>query len=320
MYSIGVDLGGTNIAVGIVDENYRIIKKSSCPTLADRAAEEIIRDMAALCKRLCEEVGTDILSVGGVGIACPGTVNPDTGYVEYANNIKFFDFPLVELFSKYSVVEKSKITIGNDANLAAYGEAVAGAAKGTSSSVTITLGTGVGSGVIIGGKMLTGCAHGGAEIGHTVIVKDGRPCTCGRQGCFEVYCSATALISETKKKFEQCPDSLMREMCGGDVNRVGGKTAFAAMRKGDKAATEVVNEYLGYLACGIANILNVFQPEVLCIGGGVSGERENLLRPLLPLIEKEIYSKDGKLHTDVRIAELGNDAGIIGAAAVAMNK
>lgn len=320
MYSIGVDLGGTNIAVGIVDENYKIIKKDSCPTLAERAAEEIIKDMAALCKKLCEEVGTDILSVGGVGIACPGTVNPDTGYVEYANNIKFFDFPLVELFSKYSGVEKSKITIGNDANLAAYGEAVAGAAKGTSSSVTITLGTGVGSGVIIGGKMLTGCAHGGAEIGHTVIVKDGRPCTCGRHGCFEVYCSATALISETKKKFEQCPDSLMREMCGGDVNRVGGKTAFAAMRKGDKAATEVVNEYLGYLACGIANILNVFQPEVLCIGGGVSGEKENLLRPLIPLIEKEVYTKDKKLRTDVRIAELGNDAGIIGAAAASLAK
>lgn len=320
MYSIGIDLGGTNIAVGIVDENYKIVKKGSCPTLAQRPAEEIVRDMVTLCKRLCEETGSGIRDLHGTGIACPGTVNPDTGIVEYANNIKFFDFPLVELFSKYSGIEKSKIKIGNDANLAAFGEAVAGAARGTSSSVTITLGTGVGSGIIIDGKMLTGCAHGGAEIGHTVIVKDGRPCTCGRRGCFEVYCSATALIAETKKKFLQRPDSLMYEMCDGDVNRVGGKTAFAAMRKGDEAAGEVVSEYLGYLACGIANILNVFQPEVLCIGGGVSGERENLLRPLLPLIEKEIYSKDGKLHTDVRIAELGNDAGIIGAAAVAMNK
>ena len=315
MYSIGVDLGGTNIAVGIVDENYKIVKKDSCPTLANRPAEEIIRDMVALCKRLCTDTGFDITEANGVGIACPGTVNPDTGIVEYANNIKFFDFPIVKLFSEYSGVDKANIVIGNDANLAAYGEAVAGAAKGASSSVTITLGTGVGSGIIMDGKMLTGCAHGGAEIGHTVIVKDGRPCTCGRRGCFEVYCSATALIAETKKKFEQCPDSLMREMCGGDVNRVGGKTAFAAMRKGDKAATEVVNEYLGYLACGIANIINVFQPEVLCIGGGVSGEKENLLRPLIPLIEKEIYTKDKKLRTDIRIAELGNDAGIIGAAA-----
>ena len=273
--------------------------------------------MVALCKRLCTETGFDITEANGVGIACPGTVNPDTGIVEYANNIKFFDFPLVKLFSEYSGVDKANIVIGNDANLAAYGEAVAGAAKGTSSSVTITLGTGVGSGIIIDGKMLTGCAHGGAEIGHTVIVKDGRQCTCGRRGCFEVYCSATALIADTKRKFEECPDSLMREMCGGDVNRVGGKTAFAAMRKGDKAAGEVVSEYLGYLACGIANILNVFQPEVLCIGGGVSGEKENLLRPLIPLIEKEIYSKDGTLKTDVRIAMLGNDAGIIGAAAAA---
>ena len=317
MYSIGVDLGGTNIAVGIVDENYKIVKKDSCPTLANRPAEEIIRDMVALCKRLCTETGFDITEANGVGIACPGTVNPDTGIVEYANNIKFFDFPLVKLFSEYSGVDKANIVTGNDANLAAYGEAVAGAAKGTSSSVTITLGTGVGSGIIIDGKMLTGCAHGGAEIGHTVIVKDGRQCTCGRRGCFEVYCSATALIADTKRKFEECPDSLMREMCGGDVNRVGGKTAFAAMRKGDKAAGEVVSEYLGYLACGIANILNVFQPEVLCIGGGVSGEKENLLRPLIPLIEKEIYSKDGTLKTDVRIAMLGNDAGIIGATAAA---
>ena len=317
MYSIGVDLGGTNIAVGIVDENYKIVKKDSCPTLANRSAEEIIRDMVALCKRLCTETGFDITEANGVGIACPGTVNPDTGIVEYANNIKFFDFPIVKLFSEYSGVDKANIVIGNDANLAAYGEAVAGAAKGASSSVTITLGTGVGSGIIIDGKMLTGRAHGGAEIGHTVIVKDGRQCTCGRRGCFEVYCSATALIADTKRKFEECPDSLMREMCGGDVNRVGSKTAFAAMRKGDKAAGEVVSEYLGYLACGIANILNVFQPEVLCIGGGVSGEKENLLRPLIPLIEKEIYSKDETLKTDVRIAMLGNDAGIIGAAAAA---
>ncbi len=317
MYSIGVDLGGTNIAVGIVDENYKIVKKDSCPTLASRPAEEIIFDMVALCKRLCSEVGFDITEADGVGIACPGTVNTDTGIVEYANNIKFFDFPLVKLFSEYSGVDKASIVIGNDANLAAYGEAVAGAAKGASSSVTITLGTGVGSGIIIDGKILTGCAFGGAEIGHTVIVKDGRQCTCGRRGCFEAYCSATALISETKKKFEECPDSIMHEICDGDVNRVGGKTVFAAIKRGDKAAIEVFSEYLGYLACGIANILNVFQPEVLCIGGGISGERENLLRPLLPLIEKEVYSKDKALKTDVRIALLGNDAGIIGAAAAA---
>ena len=207
-----------------------------------------------------------------------------------------------------------------DVNAAAIGEAKFGAAKGYSDFICLTFGTGIGGAVYLNDKLYKGAHSSAGEFGHIIVHAGGRPCTCGRRGCFEVYCSATALIAETKKKCEQCPDSLMREMCGGDVNRVGGKTAFAAMRKGDKAATEVVNEYLGYLACGIANILNVFQPEVLCIGGGVSGERENLLRPLLPLIEKEIYSKDGKLHTDVRIAELGNDAGIIGAAAVAMNK
>lgn len=320
MYSIGIDLGGTNIAVGIVDKDFNIVKKGSCPTLASRPCEEIVADMAALCKKLCGEVGFDIKDSVGVGIACPGTVNPVTGIVEYANNIRFFDFPLTKLFSELSGVDKTKIAIGNDANLAAYGEAVAGAAVGTSSSVTITLGTGVGSGIIVDGKMITGRAHGGAELGHMVIEYNGRQCTCGRRGCFETYCSATALVSRTRDKFKESKDTLMHQMCEGDIKRVGGKTAFAAMRKGDAAAKEVVDEYLSYLACGIANIINIFQPEVLCIGGGISNEGENLLNPLLPLISKEVYSKDGTLKTDVRIAKLANDAGIIGAAAAAVNR
>ena len=319
-YSIGVDLGGTNIAVGIVDENYQIIKKGSVPTLAQRGPEPIVHDMAELCKKLVGECGLTMDDIAGAGIASPGTVNPDTGVVEYANNIKFSDFPLVALFSKEMGMPAEKVKIGNDANLAALGEAVGGAAKGAKSSVMITLGSGVGGGVILGDLVLTGCAYGGAELGHMVIEKDGRQCSCGRKGCLEAYCSATALVKLTKEKFEECPDSLMREMCENDVNRVGGKTAFAAMKKGDKAGAEVVDTFISYLACGVANLINIFQPEVFTIGGGVSGEGDNLLIPLKEKVCKETYSKDNTLKTDLRIATLGNDAGIIGAAAFATSR
>ncbi len=319
-YTIGVDLGGTNIAVGIVNENYEIVKKGSVPTLAQRGPEPIVHDMAELCKKLLAECEIAMDDVTGAGIACPGTVNPATGIVEYANNIKFSDFPLVALFSKEMDMPTENVKIGNDANLAALGEAVAGAAKGASSSVMITLGTGVGGGVILDGKMLMGCAFGGAELGHTVIELNGRQCSCGRKGCFEAYCSATALVKLTKEKFEATSGTLMHEMCENDINRVGGKTAFAAMKKGDKAGAEVVDAYISYLACGVANLINIFQPEVFTIGGGVSGEGDNLLVPLKEKVSEQIYSKDKILKTDLRIATLGNDAGIIGAAAFANDR
>ena len=319
-YTIGVDLGGTNISVGIVNENYEIVKKGSVPTLAQRGPEPIVHDMAELCKKLLAECEITMDDVTGAGIACPGTVNPATGIVEYANNIKFSDFPLVALFSKEMDMPAENVKIGNDANLAALGEAVAGAAKGASSSVMITLGTGVGGGVILDGKMLMGGAFGGAELGQAVIEMNGRQCSCGRKGCFEAYCSATALVKLTKEKFEATSGTLMHEMCENDVNRVGGKTAFAAMKKGDKAGAEVVEEFISYLACGVANLINIFQPEVFTIGGGVSGEGDNLLIPLREKVCKEVYSKDNTLKTDLRIATLGNDAGIIGAAAFANDK
>ena len=319
-YTIGVDLGGTNIAVGIVNENYEIVKKGSVPTLAQRGPEPIVHDMAELCKKLLAECEIAMDDVTGAGIACPGTVNPATGIVEYANNIKFSDFPLVALFSKEMDMPAENVKIGNDANLAALGEAVAGAAKGASSSVMITLGTGVGGGVILDGKMLMGCAFGRAEHGHTVIELNGRQCSCGRKGCFEAYCSATALVKLTKEKFEATSGTLMHEMCENDINRVGGKTAFAAMKKGDKAGAEVVDTYISYLACGVANLINIFQPEVFTIGGGVSGEGDNLLVPLKEKVSEQIYSKDKILKTDLRIATLGNDAGIIGVAAFANDK
>ncbi|MGM9664450.1 MAG: ROK family protein [Eubacteriales bacterium] len=316
-YTLGIDLGGTNIAAGIVDDQHTILVKGSRPTLAKRPPEEITADIATHCADLCAKLGISMSDISGVGMAIPGTVNSDTGIVEYANNIRFRDFPIRELFSRFSGISEDKIAIGNDANIAALGEAVGGAAKGTSSSVMITLGTGVGGGVIIDGKVLTGCAFGGAELGHSVMVMGGRQCSCGRKGCVEAYCSATALVNLTKEKMEICPDSLMWSLCKGNIENAGGRTSFDAMRAGDKAGTEVVDEYTSYLACAIANFINIFQPEVFLIGGGICNEKDYLLKPVIEKTCAEVYSATKTLKTQIRIAALGNDAAIVGSAALA---
>lgn len=319
-YYIGVDLGGTNIAIGITDENFSIIRKGSVPTHAELGADYIANSMAELSKRLCAEQGIKISDISAAGIAAPGTINPETGMIVYSNNIKFANYPMVERYSQLTGIPQEHIAIGNDANLAALGEYVAGAAKDANSAVMITLGTGVGGGVVIDGKMLLGCQFGGAELGHTVIEYNGRPCTCGRKGCMEAYCSATALIKLTKEKFASEKNTLMHEMCDNDINKVGGKTAFAAMKKGDKAGAEVVEQYIEYLACGITNLLNIFQPEVFLIGGGVCNEGDYLLKPLKEKCANQVYSIDHVLKSDLRVAALGNDAGIVGAAAAGAEK
>jgi glucokinase len=315
MYYIGIDLGGTNIAIGIVNEEYKIISKGSVPTLADRPAEAIVDDMAKLCSQLVEDAGLTFDDIEYAGIASPGTCDSDKGIVLYANNLPFFRFPIADMLK--SRIPVKNVYIENDANAAAKGEAVAGAAKGSNSSVFITLGTGVGGGVVIDGKVYSGFNYAGAELGHMVIVYNGKKCSCGRHGCWESYSSATGLIAMTKEKMlATAPENtIMWKMCEGSVDKVSGKTAFAAARQGDKAGQEVVDMYVEYLACGITNIINIFQPEILSIGGGISNERDNLLLPLVKLVRKDEYgSSTERPRTEIKIAELGNDAGIIGAA------
>ena len=315
MYYIGVDLGGTNIAVGIVDENHRIIKKASTPTLPDRGAEAIVADMARLAKSLMDDLHIGLDQIASAGIASPGIANRATGIVEYSCNLPFKNFPICEVFKKYLPVKD--VFVENDANAAALAEALAGAAKGTQTSVMITLGTGVGGGVIIDGKIFTGFNAAGTELGHTVIVKGGRQCGCGRRGCWETSSSATGLANLTREKINELmlkgiPSIMVDDFKNG--GRVSGRTAFDAMRKGDKAAQEVVDEYISYLACGIANMINIFQPEVLSIGGGICNERGYLLNPLLAIVDREQYTRDNPRKTVIKIAEMGNDADIVGAA------
>ncbi len=314
MYNLGIDLGGTNIAVGVVNENNEIILKGSVPTGAEREISLVIDDMADLCKKLIAEAGITVSDIAHAGVASPGTVNPETGVVEYANNLRMSHVPLAKMLSERTGIKD--IYLANDADAAAYGEAVAGAAKGTKDSIMITLGTGVGGGIIIGGKIYSGFNHAGGELGHTVIEKDGRPCSCGRKGCWEAYSSATGLIKMTKEKMQECPDSKMWEFCDGSIEKVGGKTAFKAAKAGDAAGKAVVDSYISYLACGLTNMINIFQPEILSIGGGVCNEGDYLLVPIKELVFSESYSRDGVPQTEIKIAKLGNDAGIIGAAAL----
>ena len=319
MYYIGIDLGGTNIAAGIVDENYKIVIKGSVPTGAEREGELVIKDMAELCAKLVKDAGLTFDDIEYAGIASPGTVNCDTGYIEYANNLNFKNFPIADILKSYIPVKK--VYVENDANAAAKGEAVAGAAKGVNDAVMITLGTGVGGGIIIDGKVYSGFNHAGGELGHLVIEYNGRPCSCGRKGCWEAYSSATGLINMTREKLEACKASgektLMSELVEKE-GRVSGKTAFAAMKQGDKAGAEVVDEYIGYLSCGIANMINAFMPKILVIGGGVCNEGDNLLIPLNEKVNKETYGLDPANRTEIKTAVLGNDAGIIGAAVLGL--
>ena len=312
MYAIGVDLGGTNVAVGLVDENYRLLRKASLPTNAQDPMA-IVDTVVTLTNRLVEEEGISFDEIASLGLASPGVVDRAGGEIIYACNIKFDHFPMARLLSERLPIKK--VYLENDANAAALGEAKAGAARGAKNSLTVTLGTGVGGGIIIDGDVYMGSNCAAGELGHFVLQKGGRLCGCGRRGCFEAYSSATGLITTTREKMQACPDSLMHEFAKKE-GKVSGRTAFDAARAGDSAAKEVVDEYLSYLASGLASLVNIFQPEVIVIGGGLSNEKENLLAPLRPMVLSEAYGGGIVKMTELRVAELGNDAGIIGAACI----
>lgn len=310
-YYIGIDLGGTNIVAGVVDEQYNILAKASTKTNCPRPDREIARDMAKMAIQAVENAKLTMEQIEWIGIGTPGIANSRDGIIEYSNNLGFVNTPMV----KYIQEDIDKpVFVENDANAAAYGEFVAGAAKGANNAVCITLGTGVGGGIIIDGKIYAGSNFAGAEIGHTVISVDGPQCTCGRKGCFEVFSSATGLIRMTKESMAKNPDSSMHKLVAERSGKVSARIAFDAMRMGDAVAKAVVDDYIKYLAAGITNTINTFQPDILCIGGGVCNEGDALLLPVKELVAKEVYTRNSKQNAQIVIAKLGNDAGIIGAA------
>ncbi len=319
MYRIGIDLGGTNIAAGIVNEKFEIVAQDSTPTLPSRPSVAIVDDIAMLCKKLCERMGLTVDDIDSLGIASPGIVDDDIGHVVYTNNINLKNFPILPLLRERFPVKEMHIE--NDANAAAWGEAIAGAAKGSKSSVMITLGTGVGGGIITDGKVFKGFNSAAGELGHVVIQVDGRQCSCGRKGCWETYSSATGLIKTTKEKIEECEaqgrKTVMTDLVA-QKGKINGRTAFDGMRMGDAAAKEVVDEYVKYLASGLASMINIFQPEVISLGGGISNEGQALIDLVEPLVRSQQYGTNQVPLTDIRTAQLRNDAGIIGAAVLGM--
>ncbi len=307
-YCIGVDLGGTNIAVGLIDIDAKcIIRKKSIKTNAPRPCVEISSDIKSVCLELCKQAGIELSDVRWIGIASPGIVK--SGLVISAVNLGWTNEKFGEILAEMT---GRPTYVANDANAAAYAEAIWGCGVGEESVIAITLGTGVGGGIILGGKIWEGFNGFAAEFGHMVIVADGRRCACGLRGCLEAYCSATALVGETRRMMKLYPDSLMWEIAGGDISSIDGRTAFEANKRGDMAAHQIIEDFVDYLAIGIANIINIFQPSVVCVGGGISGQGEDLMTPLCERLKYTSFGTKDR-RTRVEAAVFKNDAGIIGA-------
>lgn len=310
-YYIGADLGGTNIKVGVTDENGKIISKISRATESSRGSEAVIFDIAEMIFEAAHLCNIPMSEVASVGLGCPGTTNSACGRIDFSNNLGWRNVCIAD--AVHRLVGKD-IFIDNDANAAAFGEYIAGSLKGYDNAVLLTLGTGVGSGIIIDGKIFSGGNGFGGEVGHMVICHNGKSCTCGRKGCLEAYASAPALISQTKKKMLEKSDSIMWDICRNDIEKVDAVTPFAAKKAGDRAACEVVRQYASYLANGIVSIVNIFQPDVIALGGGVSGSADEIIPIINGILSDEAFARHSCPPPEVRIASLGNDAGITGAA------
>ncbi|MCL2408078.1 MAG: ROK family protein [Oscillospiraceae bacterium] len=307
---LGIDLGGTNIAAGVVTADGLLIHKASVPTLSERGFQSVVSDIVSLCRQIITDSGVDSASVAAIGVGSSGICDSENGIIIYSSNLQFRDADIrAELQREFTL----PVYLANDADCAALGENIAGAAKGSDFSVTITLGTGVGGGIILGKKIISGAYGGGGELGHTVICFDGEPCSCGRKGCWEVYASATALIRLAKTAAISMPQSRLAE----NFNQITtAKAVFDAADWGDEAAQMVIWKYLEYVACGLTNIANMLQPETIALGGGICAQGDRILTPITEMVAAQIYG--GELKTKIVIAELGNDAGIIGAAMLAV--
>ena len=307
MYCVGVDIGGTSIKAGVVDEQGKILKKASVKTDVPAGSHKIISDIGHLVLSLVDPNDRDFL---GIGIGCPGAVNSSTGFIDKAYNLNWTRVPLAEELAR--IVNKP-IKVSNDANVAALGETVYGVGRTYSDTIFITLGTGVGGGIVLNGKLYEGNEGKGAELGHMVLVVDGEPCTCGRRGCMEAYCSASALIRETKKAMQADKNSSMWQY-SPTLDDVDGKTAFECSKNGDAAANAVVDYFVKYLGEGMLNFANIFRPQAIILGGGVCAQGDYLIYKLKDYCKDRNYGFWGMPRFDILVAQLGNDAGIIGAA------
>lgn len=308
-YRIGIDLGGTAIKAGVVDADNRVAFSHSRPT--GGTFEQVVADMAAAAETVAAMAGLTLADFPCVGVGTPSCINPNTGRLVFSNNTNWRDMPLREELEKHFPVP---VFIGNDANCAIIGEAVAGAAKDCRSAVMLTLGTGVGGGVILNGKLFAGADGMGTELGHTPVIHNGTMCTCGIPGCLEAYASVTALIRQAQEAMDACPDSLLRTRAEENGGGLDGRIIFDCAHENDPTALAVIDRYEEYLANGIGGLINIFRPEVFLIGGGLSAQGEYLLAPLREKTKKYVFACDIIGMPPLVKAALGNAAGTIGAA------
>lgn len=318
MYYLGLDLGGTNMVAAVVDEQYQIIAKESIPTNTGRSIEEITADMAKISRMVVKKAGLEITNISSWGIGMPSYVNPKTNLLVHSNNFGWKNVPIYDYLKKQ--IPELPIFIENDANCAAYGEVLAGAAGKCSDAIMLTLGTGVGGGIVLNKKIYCGYDRMGAELGHTKLVYNGERCTCGQLGCLEAYCSSTALIRNAKKAVERESETLILKLCGEDASQISGEAVFEAAKQGDKLAMELIDDYIGHLAAGISTFITIFRPEVIILGGGMSHAGDFLLNPLNERIYTSTFAAEEIGVPKAILAELGNDAGLIGAAMLEKSK
>ena len=310
MVYIGIDVGGTGIQMGVVDQQGHIIAKDGIVTRTDIPFEEQVKAMADCALSTLEKSGHTMDDLAAVGIGIPGIAEPGTGVVPFCTNLGWVNVPLKETFQKYI---NKPLFIDNDATVAGLAESVAGVSAGTHSSVFITLGTGVGAGIVLGGKVWSGFHGVGSEVGHMILELDGESCTCGNRGCLERYTSATAIIRMAREAVAKHPDSLIMSLCDGDPAKINAKMVFDAAREGDEQGKKVFRRFIRYLGQAIANIINFLDPEVVVLGGGVSKAGSFLLDAVREETPKYCIYKSMPISR-IELAELGPDAGIIGAA------
>ena len=315
-YYVGIDLGGMSAKVGLFDEGGKYLAKDTVKTSKSDGYAVTVKDLAGLVRSVCEKGGAAFSALSGVGIGSPGIIDGGAGKVVSWTNFGWEDKSLASDLS--AQLGGVPVKISNDANAAALGEAKFGAGKKYTDSILITLGTGVGSGIILNGKIFEGFRGGAGEAGHMTIVVGGIPCPCGRRGCFEQYASATALLRDTKRAMFEHKDSAMWKIAPSP-EQVDGRTSFTAAKEGDAAAQEVVKNYIMYLSEGILNLVNCFRPQAIIVGGGVSGQGDYLLEPVRKYVNEHLFVGFDRIPLAIICAALGNDAGIWGAYALALD-
>lgn len=315
-YIVGIDLGGMSAKGAVFSLNGEIICEDKVETNAENGFEKTVQSLSELTKNLSKKAGIIFENIQAIGVGAPGVVDSTSGFVLRWTNFGWNDAPLASYLTKLT---QKKVVVANDANVAALGEAYFGATAQYQSSILLTIGTGIGGGMVFDGKLIEGYKSAGAELGHITIREGGIPCACGRKGCYEKYASASALIQQTRHAMVENLNSEMWNIVEGKIERVDGSTAFIAARRGDECAQKVIEQFVGYLSEGIADFVNILRPEAIVLGGGIANEGELLFEPLRKAVDKRTYIAMDIVPLKIVGAKLGNKAGIYGAYLLAKN-